>query len=76
MIMPSKYIKEHEALIGIGAMLLQYINTNNTVSSLWEQVKDMDVIGSFGRFILALDLLFLLGLVNVDRNNSIIRTTL
>lgn len=71
MIMPTKYIKENEALIGVGATLLGFINENSNISSLWENVKHEESIGTYERFVLALDLLFLLGLVDMYRNEII-----
>lgn len=71
MIMPTKYIKENEALIGVGATLLGFINENGNISSLWENVKHEEFVGTYERFVLALDLLFLLGLVDIHRNEII-----
>jgi hypothetical protein len=68
MIMPSKYIKEDEALLGVGATLLKHLNGKTTLSILWEDVKHAESVCTFERFILALDLLFLLGLVDIHRN--------
>jgi hypothetical protein len=72
--MPSKYIREDEALIGVGATLLQHIDKKINLSSLWDNVKHIESIGTFERFILTLDLLFLLGLIDV-RKNEIVRIT-
>lgn len=74
MIMPTKYIKENQALIGVGATLLQYIDKKNTISSLWEKVKNIESVGTYERFVLALDLLFLFGLIDIKKN-KIIRVT-
>lgn len=75
MILPSKYLREDEALLGVGAVLLQVLNTRKDLSSLWEDSKNHSVIGNFERFVLALDLLFLLGLIEI-RDNEIVRVTL
>lgn len=72
MIMPSKYLREDEALIGISAVLLPLVENNDNLTALWESAKRIDAIGSFERFILALDFLYLLGLVDLD-NNKIVR---
>lgn len=72
MIMPSKYLREDEALIGVGAALLHLIENNHNLSALWESAKQIDAIGNFERFILALDLLYLLGLVDLH-NNEVVR---
>ncbi|MDX1950145.1 MAG: ABC-three component system middle component 6 [Rickettsiales bacterium] len=63
MILPNKYLREHETLIGVGSLLLKHLTVEKTLSSLWDEVKSASNIGNFERFVLGLDLLFLLGLV-------------
>lgn len=72
MIMPSKYLREDEALVGISAALLPLVQKNDNLTALWESAKKIDTIGSFERFILALDILYLLGLVDLH-NDKIVR---
>lgn len=72
MIMPSKYLREDEALIGISAALLPLVENNGNLTALWESAKKIGAIGSFERFILALDFLYLLGLIDLN-NNKIVR---
>lgn len=72
MILPNKHLKENETLIGVGAVLMQKIpSTNILISDLWELVKEMTVIGNFERFVLGLDLLFLLDVVKIENNRII-----
>ncbi len=72
MILPNKYLKESEAILGIGAILIQKIPSSIFISDLWESVKEISNIGNFERFILGLDLLFLLDLIKIE-NNKIIK---
>jgi hypothetical protein len=72
MIMPSKYLKEDEALVGVGGILLQSIGGRRNISNLWEDIKINHALATFERFILALDFLFLLGLIDI-KDNEIIR---
>ncbi len=66
MILPSKYVQEKESLLGLGATVLRFLNKDMPLSELWECTKDnLDFI-NFERFILVLDLLFVMGLVVVD----------
>lgn len=65
MIMPSKYLREDETLIGVSAIILPLVERTGNLSTLWETAKKMKAIGTFERFILALDLLFLMGLVEL-----------
>ncbi len=66
MILPTKHIRANHALIGVGALLLQYLNRPQTVSGLWEQVKDFPSMGSYERFILGLDMLHIIGTVEIS----------
>ena len=66
MILPTKYLKEHESLIGVGAILLKQLSTPKTLSNLWEEIKYVSNIGTYERFILGLDLLFVLGLIEIS----------
>lgn len=68
MIMPSKDLCEEESLLGISAKLLKLIGEARNLSVLWEFAKKEKVVGSFERFVLALDLLYLLGLVDLCEN--------
>lgn len=57
MILPSKHITEDQALIGVGAVLLEELLYPQTVTSLWEKVRTHRSVGTFERFVLALDML-------------------
>lgn len=75
MIMPTKFIQEDEALIGVGAILLKRLSSSEkSLSDLWENTKQIPNVGNFERFILTLDLLFMLDLI-VLTNNKIMRKT-
>ena len=71
MIMPSKYLREEEALIGISAALLPLVENNGNLPALWDSAKKITAVGSFERFILALDFLYLLGLVDLHKNKIV-----
>lgn len=71
MIMPSKYVQEKDALIGVSALIIPYVDNELTLSDLWETLKNESIISNFERFILALDLLFIFGVVVIE--DSIIR---
>ena len=71
MIMPTKYLKEDEALIGVGGLLLQHIQDHANISSLWEEIKTNHAVLNFERFVLALDFLFILGLIEFKKNEII-----
>lgn len=63
MILPTKYLLEHNSLLAAGAVLLKHLAQPMTTTHLWERLRSHRSIGSYDRFILALDLLFVLGTV-------------
>jgi hypothetical protein len=66
MILPTKHIPESEALIGVGAVVLAHLNGPTTVSNLWERLRGKPNVGTFERFVLAANLLFLLGAIDLN----------
>ena len=73
MILPTKHITVENSLIGIGGMLLSRMGSPVTVSALWEQVRALPQMGTFERFTLALDLLYIMGTVEF-RDQKLWRT--
>lgn len=63
MILPTKHIPVDQTLLALGAILLQHLEQPATVSGLWEKVKRSSAIGNFERFILTLDMLYIIGVV-------------
>lgn len=66
MIYPNKTIKLKYTLLGVGSLIITELNTPQTVSSLWEKVRTREEIGSFEKYVLTLDFLYLIGLVKMD----------
>ena len=80
MIMPNKYLTERDALIGVGSILLGKLSVPKKLSNLWEAVKDVPSIGVFDRLAYGLELLFVLGLIElkddkIERLKLIEKTT-
>jgi hypothetical protein len=67
MILPSKHLSQDRALLTIGATILKQLSHPVTVSALWEQMprsaKDREARSPlrYDAFVLALDLLFVIG---------------
>lgn len=74
MILPTKYITEHETILGIGAILLNEMSKEISLSELWEAVKWNSNVGNYERFILALDMFFIFGVIDI-RNNKIVKVS-
>ena len=67
MILPNKHLLSQDSLIGIGGMIMIRIgDSGTTVSRLWEQVRSIREVGTYERFILSLDTLFMLGLLDFE----------
>lgn len=63
MILPTKHIAEHETILGVGAAVLNHLSRPRTISELWDRLRDDRTVGTYERFILALDLLYILGAI-------------
>lgn len=67
MILPSKHISEEQALLGVGAVVLRHLGRPQTVTSLWDKVRNERSVGNYERFILALDMLHITGVINLSQ---------
>lgn len=72
MILPSKYLSPDRALLTVGARILENLRQPKTVSTLWEKLhrkggrtQQMNSTLSYNNFVLAMDLLFLMGAVEL-----------
>jgi hypothetical protein len=71
MILPTKGIPPHRALISLGADILRILSETKTVSRLWDELRKAPAVPAdvtFDWFVLSLDLLYLLGAVELERN--------
>ena len=73
MILPSKHLSQDRALLTVGARILQKLSQPKTVSALWEELprktektRNSALPLSYDGFVLALDLLFLIGTVELQ----------
>jgi hypothetical protein len=65
-ILPTKHLPPSRSLLAVSAYLLEEIQgSRHTVNRLWEQVRADDRVGTFERFVLALDLLYIVGAVEL-----------
>jgi hypothetical protein len=64
MILPTKHTPPWKSLLGVSAYLLTEIRGSAlTVNRLWEQMRSDARVGTFERFVLALDLLYIMGAI-------------
>ena len=66
MILPTKHLPLERTLLAAGAQLLRRLERPLTVSSLWDDVRRDVAFPSFDHLVLALDVLFALGLVTLE----------
>jgi hypothetical protein len=66
MILPDKNLLLSSSLLGTGANLLTKLKSPQTISSLWEKFRKNGEIKSYEKYIISLDLLYLLGLIDLD----------
>jgi hypothetical protein len=73
MILPSKHLPQDRALLTVGARVLTFLAHPKTVSALWEEFNkyDADLAAtprriSYDWFLLALDLLYTLGTIELE----------
>lgn len=66
MILPTRHLTPEQSLLGVAAVVLSELHqTPRTVNELWEISRGNKYVGTFDRFVLALDLLFLMGCVDL-----------
>jgi hypothetical protein len=68
MILPTKHLSEHRAIMTVGAEVLRNLNEPTTVSRLWEEMKASQgakpsIRLSFDWFVLSLDWLYLINAI-------------
>jgi hypothetical protein len=76
-ILPTKHLPSDRALLTVGARVLALLDEPRTISSLWDRIRlkrelrDKRTPISYDWFVLALDLLFLMGAI--DFHQGVVR---
>lgn len=78
LLLPNKHITFAESLLGLGSFVLENLNPAKNIDSLWwkyEKVKGKEYPAhhSFDNFILAIDILFAIGAIEISADGNIIR---
>jgi hypothetical protein len=66
MILPTKHLPLERTLLAGGAQLLSLLARPSTVSELWDHARGETAFPSFDHLVLALDVLFALGMIGLD----------
>jgi hypothetical protein len=80
MILPTKHIRISESLIGFGGYLLKFLKEPMTIDQLWikyEHVnnKKFPAYHNFDNMVLALNLLFIIGIVDINEKGELYNAT-
>lgn len=70
MILPTKGIPPRRALLALGGEVLRALDESKSVSRLWDDFRQASDSGceiTFDWFVLSLDLLFVIGAVELER---------
>lgn len=73
MILPTKHIRLERTLLGVGAVILQSLRRPMTISRLWDTVRSQGKLKTLSDpityewFILALDMLYALQTITLDK---------
>lgn len=63
MMLPTKHVTLSKSILCTGAVIIGETDRARTVTALWNACKKKPEVRTFDRFILGLDLLFMLGIV-------------
>jgi hypothetical protein len=66
MILPTKHISTRNSLLAVGATIISHLSSPRTVTSLWSDVSTIPEVATFERFILVLDLLYMIGAIEME----------
>lgn len=80
MILPTKHIRISESLIGLGGYLLKFLKEPMTVDHLWlkfekENNKKFPAYHNFDNVVLSLNLLFLMGIIDINEKGELYNAT-
>ncbi len=78
MIMPGKNINMSESLIGLGAFVLSILDNPKSIDDCWKELNEIYIDSgtikkkhTFDNFILTIDLLYIMGSVNMNERGEI-----
>jgi len=80
MILPTKHIRISESLIGLGGYLIKLLNEPMTVDELWFKFDKVNnnkfpAYHDFDNMILSLNLLYLLGIIDLNEKGELYNAT-
>lgn len=77
MIFPAKHIRLSESLLGLSAFVLKFLDNPKSTDQIWGEIKKINnspylpANHSYDNFLLAVDYLYLIGIVNINKNGQL-----
>lgn len=76
MILPTKHIRISESLIGLGGYLIKLLKQPMTIDKLWYKFsknnnKGFPAYHSFDNVVLSLNLLFIMGVIDINEKGEL-----
>lgn len=65
LLLPTRTRQIDRSLLFVGSLIIERLDRARSLSSVWESLKDSKSVGSYSRFILALDMLFILNVIKI-----------
>ena len=65
MILPTKHVSTSRSLLGVAASVLRILRVPMTPTRAWEIARKTQAVGAYDRFVLALDLLYLMDAIEI-----------
>jgi hypothetical protein len=66
MILPTKHIPTPNSLLAVGALVLEELRRPQTLTALWDRLREVPEVATFSRLVLAVDMLYLLDAIVYD----------
>lgn len=81
MVLPDKHIGFSESLLGLGSFILEMLFKPKNVDTLWQDLKNtqnsdkMFTSHNFENLVLSVDILFAIGLIAINDNGHLMKTS-
>lgn len=66
MILPDKNINLEYSILNCGAVILGKVVEPQTISLLWEKIRNNEEVVSFDKFLITLDFLFMINAIKLE----------
>jgi hypothetical protein len=63
MLMPTKHVTERNSILGAAGVVLSTITGPTSINELRRRTSGIQAVGTFDRLVLALDFLFMIGVI-------------